>query len=46
MADIPGVKITTDTNQEREMTVTLQNGFFLIQGVKIWALFLQQQKKR
>ena len=25
---IPGVRITTDTNQERAMTVTLQNGKF------------------
>ena len=25
---IPGVRITTDTNQERAVTVTLQNGKF------------------
>ena len=28
VADIPGVRITTETNQERAMTVTLKNGFF------------------
>ena len=28
VADIPGVIITTDKNQERAMTVTLQSGKF------------------
>ena len=46
VADIQGARITTDTNQERAMTVTLKWKVFQVQGVQIWDLFIQHRKER
>ena len=46
MANIPGVRITTDRNQEPAMTVTLQNGkFFKFKEYKSGLYFYDTKRK-
>ena len=46
MADIPGVRITADTNKERAMTINLQNrNFFKFKGCECGIYFYYTEKK-
>ena len=46
VADIPGVRITTDTDQERTMTVTIQNGkLFKLKECKSGIYYQDTEKK-
>ena len=46
VADIPGVRITTDTDQERTMTVTIQNGkLFKLKECKSGIYYYDTEKK-
>ena len=46
VVDIPGVRIATDTNQERAMTVTLEMEFFSgSRSANLGSIFTTQKRK-
>ena len=46
VSDIPGVKTTMDTNQERAMTITLQNRtFFIFNECTSWLFYYDTENK-